>query len=39
MNAADSIKTLVIAIVVGIVAIVLIFMIGMWFGSWRAKRK
>ena len=39
MNAADSIKTLVVAIVVGIVAIILIFMIGMWFGSWRAKRK
>ena len=39
MNAADGVKTLVIAILVGIVVIVVIFLIGMWFGSWRAKRK
>ena len=39
MNAADGVKTLVIAILVGIVVIVVIFLIGMWFGSWRVKRK
>jgi membrane fusion protein (multidrug efflux system) len=39
MNAADSINTLVMAIVVGLVVIIVIFVIGMWFGSWRARRK
>ena len=39
MNAADSINTLVMAIVIGLVVIVVIFVIGMWFGSWRARRK
>ena len=39
MNAADGVKTLVIAILVGIVVVVVIFLMGMWFGSWRAKRK
>ena len=39
MNAADGVKTLVIAILVGIVVVVVIFLMGMWFGSWRARRK
>ena len=39
MNAADGVKTLVIAIMVGIVVVVVIFLMGMWFGSWRARRK
>lgn len=39
MNAKDSLTTLVIAIVVGIAVIVVIFLIGMWYGSWRTKRK
>ena len=39
MNAADGVKTLVIAILIGIVVVVVIFLMGMWFGSWRARRK
>ena len=38
MGAKDQIGTLVKAVVIGLIVIIIIFLIGMWFGSWRAKK-
>ena len=39
MNAKDSIAKLVMFIGIGLIVIIVIFLIGMWFGSRKAKRK
>ena len=38
MGAKDSIGTLVMAIGIGLLVIIIVFLIGMRFGSWRAKK-